>query len=161
MKFDHIGIVAESLKCGRKGLTDCFLIQEWSAEFSDSVNGVCVQFGRDAAGVCYEVVAPLHQNSPVQSALSGKRNILNHVAYLVEDLAAEQARLRVVGVRPVAPAKPAVAYGGRRIQFFVSPMCFILELIEAYDHEHSFDLPGGPYSRALKISQEEHQNGHR
>ncbi|HEX4032107.1 MAG TPA: VOC family protein [Terracidiphilus sp.] len=142
MKFDHIGIVAESLELGRKGLRDCFLIQEWGAEFSDSVNGVYVQFGRDAVGVCYEIIAPLCENSPVQSALYGKCNILNHVAYLVKDLAAEQARLRAVGVRPVAPAKPAVAYGGKRIQFFVSPMCFILELIEAYDHEHSFSLPG-------------------
>jgi len=136
MKFDHIGIVAESLERGRKGLTDCFLIQQWGEEFSDPVNGVYVQFGRDAAGVCYEIVAPLNSGSPVQAALAGRRNILNHVAYLVKDLEAERARLRAAGVRPAGPAKPAIAYGGRRIQFFVSPLCFILELIEAYDHEH-------------------------
>ena len=34
--------------------------------------------------------------------------------------------------------KPAIAYGGRRIQFFVTPMRFIVELIEAPYHRHEF-----------------------
>src|SRR5580658_9990519 len=119
MKFDHIGIVAETLKAGRSAMADSFEITGWTGEFCDTLNGVFVQFCLDSSGICYELVAPLGDQSPVKAALSARRNILNHVAYLVSDLSAESQRLRSAGGIPIGSPKPAVAYAGRRIQFFV------------------------------------------
>lgn len=140
MQFDHIGIVVPTLSVGRDHLASIFAIDRWTEAFADDVNGVYVQFGNDPSGICYELIAPLGPNSPIAQALQTKRSIINHVAYRVDDLdhhaeCLVQERCFVAG-----PAKPAIAYGGRRIQFFVSPLRFIIELIEAPDHRHAFQV---------------------
>jgi methylmalonyl-CoA/ethylmalonyl-CoA epimerase len=140
MRFDHVGIVTDTLERGRAVLEGCLDIQGWTEEFSDAINGVQVQFCRDSSGVCYELIAPLSSESPVIGALTAKHNILNHVAYLVDDLATEAARLRKTGNHPAGPPKPAIAYAGRRIQFFVTPLRFIIEMIEAPDHAHTYKV---------------------
>lgn len=138
MLFDHLGIVVKSLARGRAGISAMLRVTEWSAEFVDAVNGVKLQFGRDASGMCYELLEPLGPDSPVQGALAQGRAILNHVAYQVTDLAAAAAHLQKEGCARTGDPKPAIAYGGCRIQFFVTPMRFIVELIEAPDHRHEF-----------------------
>jgi methylmalonyl-CoA/ethylmalonyl-CoA epimerase len=47
--------------------------------------------------------------------------------------------LRAQGCCPAGAPQPAVAYGGRRVQFFVSPLRFVIELIEKPDHMHTFE----------------------
>ena len=74
----------------------------------------------------------------VTKALSSGRNILNHVAYLVPDLAEERERLRAAGSVATSEPNPGIAYGGSRIQFFVTPMRFMIELIEAPAHRHQY-----------------------
>jgi methylmalonyl-CoA/ethylmalonyl-CoA epimerase len=138
MKFDHLGLVVPDLKAGRERLSGLFEIRDWTREFEDPVNNVYVQFGRDASGMCYELVAPLGSDSPVAGALKNQRAILNHVAYLVSDLPAGAERLSDQGCMPIGTAKPAIAYGGRSIQFFATPLHFIVELIEAPDHAHRY-----------------------
>ena len=138
MQFDHIGLVVRNLADGRAALEALLLVHEWTTEVIDPGNCVCVQFGRDPSGVCYELIAPLGADSPITKALSSGKNILNHVAYLVPDLAVGRERLRAAGAAPTAEPKPALAYGGRSIQFFVTPMRFIIELIEAPGHEHRY-----------------------
>jgi methylmalonyl-CoA/ethylmalonyl-CoA epimerase len=138
MKFDHIGIIVKNLETGRKSLSKIFGIHDWTEEFNDPVNGVYVQFGRDASAVCYELVAPIGPESPIAVTLKNRHNILNHVAYLVPDLQAAGEHLRQQGCAPIDSAKPAIAYGGRFIQFFVTPPRFVVELIEAPDHLHSY-----------------------
>lgn len=141
MKFDHIGVTASALEAGRALLETSIGIVGWTEAFRDEVNDVWVQFGYCVSGICYELVAPLSDRSPVRAVLSKRINVLNHVAYLVSDLAAEGARLVTAGWAEVAPARPAIAYGGRSIQFFVSPTRLMLELIEAPDHTHAYVLP--------------------
>lgn len=138
MKFDHAGLVVAKMASGRDHLSALFSITRWSEEFADHGIGVYVQFGLDPSGMCYELVAPLRDDSPVSRALASRDRILNHVAYLVPDLEAETARIRRLRCLPAGPAMPAVAYGGRRVQFFVSPLAFIIELIEAPDHIHGY-----------------------
>ena len=67
MLFDHLGIVVKSLARGRAGISAMLRVTEWSAEFVDAVNGVKLQFGRDASGMCYELLEPLGPDSPVQA----------------------------------------------------------------------------------------------
>ncbi len=138
MQFDHVGVVVKSVAKGRKALSAMLRIQDWTEEFRDPVNGVLLQFGRDPAGVVYELLEPLDEESPVYPALSGGKAILNHVAYLVDDLGAAGEHMRRSGCAPTSEPKPAVAYGGRNIQFFVSSLRFVIELIEAPGHAHTF-----------------------
>jgi methylmalonyl-CoA/ethylmalonyl-CoA epimerase len=139
VKFDHIGVVTRSLARGRSVLEATVGVEAWTRTWEDSVNGVLIQFGRDASGVCYELLVPHGPDSPLKEALATRKAILNHVAYLVPDLAAGEERMREAGCAPSGPAKPAIAYGGRRIQFFVTPLWLIVELIEAPGHQHVFD----------------------
>jgi methylmalonyl-CoA/ethylmalonyl-CoA epimerase len=144
MQFDHLGLVVKSVAKGRKALTSTLGITQWTAEFSDPVNGVLLQFGRDPYGVCYELLEPLDEASPVFPALNGGKAILNHVAYLVPDLTAQADHMRRSGCAPTSEPKPAIAYGGKRIQFFVTPLRFVIELVEAPGHQHLYSaIPSG------------------
>lgn len=143
MKFDHLGLVVKSTAKGRKVLAQMLAIKHWTVEFHDPINGVLVQFGHDQSGMCYELLEPLNEESPVYSALTTGKAIINHVAYRVPNIVAHGERLRGAGCAPTSNPKPAVAYGGRQIQFFVSPLRFIIELVEAPDHEHLY-LPPRP-----------------
>ena len=138
MKFDHIGVTTATLEEGRALLAASIGVRSWTVAFQDTVNDVQVQFGQDASGICYELVAPLSPDSPITRVLSKKVNVLNHVAYLVDDLADQGARLVAAGFVEVAPARPAIAYDNRAIQFFVSRSRLMIELIEAPDHQHRY-----------------------
>jgi methylmalonyl-CoA/ethylmalonyl-CoA epimerase len=141
VKFDHIGVTATELEKGRALLESSIGITGWTELFRDEVNDVFVQFGRCGSGICYELVAPLSERSPVRAVLSKRMNVLNHVSYLVADLAAEGQRLLDRSWAALAPARPAIAYGGRPIQFFISPTRLMLELIEAPAHSHAYVRP--------------------
>jgi methylmalonyl-CoA/ethylmalonyl-CoA epimerase len=138
LRFDHLGLVVSRLDRGRKHLAAGLGICRWTEEVTDLVNGVRLQFGRDESGVCYELLEPLGETSPVYNALKTGKGILNHVAYRIADLDEWQQRMQQSGWARTSDPKPAVAYGGRRIQFFVSPVRLVIELIEAWDHEHIF-----------------------
>jgi methylmalonyl-CoA/ethylmalonyl-CoA epimerase len=138
VRLDHLGIVVPTLEAGRAAMVGIFEIRDWTREFRDEINRVYVQFGRDPTGVCYELIAPLAPDSPVSSALRKADRILNHVAYITADLEAAGAKLCEGGALVLDKPKPAIAYGGRRIQFFFTPLQFIVELVEAPDHHHRF-----------------------
>lgn len=142
MQFDHLGVVVKSLDKSRRNLSAALGIAKWTAPVDDPVNGVRLQFGRDPAGVCYELLQPLDETSPVFEALKSKKGILNHAAYRIEDLDAAGAHFAKLGWARTSEPKPAIAYGNRRIQFFVSPERLIVELIEAFDHEHLYLVEG-------------------
>ena len=110
--------------------------------FEDPGIGVYVLFGKDQSGVCYELISPLGENSPIRQALSTGARILNHVAYLTDDLDMEAERFRNGGCIAAGPATPAVAYGGAPVQFFVTPLRFIIELIGAPGHNHAYSRAG-------------------
>lgn len=136
--FDHLGLVVKSLARGNAILSKTLGIADWTAPLTDPVNGVHLQFGRDPAGMVYELLQPIDDTSPVFAALASGKAILNHVAYLVDDLDAGAEHLRDQGSGAASDPKPAIAYGGARIQFFVTPLRFIIELIEAPRHTHLY-----------------------
>ena len=120
MKFDHLGIIVPSLGLGRSHFSKIYNIKEWTDEFIDEVNGVYVQFCRDGDGVCFELVAPINDQSPVCNALTKKVNILNHIAYLVEDI--DERLNKFLDGEFIVLGKPqkAIAYNMKKIQFFYS-----------------------------------------
>jgi methylmalonyl-CoA/ethylmalonyl-CoA epimerase len=138
VKFDHIGVVVADMSEGRRLLSAMFRIEGWTEVFDDAEIGVYVQFGIGTDGPCYELIAPRSEDSPVSRTLKAMKNILNHVAYLVDDLDSTAGELRARGCVPVADPQPAAAYDGNRVQFFMSPLRFMIEIIEAPEHRHSF-----------------------
>jgi len=138
MIFDHIGVVVRDPAEGRRVLSNVLGLNRWTPLIEDSVNEVAVQFLSAGSGPVYELVAPLGDKSPVAKALAEGVNLLNHVAYRVPDLAVAARRMRAERCGPVDRPKPAIAYGGRPIQFFITPLRLIVELIEAPGHEHDF-----------------------
>lgn len=135
MRFDHIGVAAPDLAEARRFLSSTLRITRWTEEFIDPGIGVIVQFGRaeDSSGPWYELIAPYGDHSPISGAIKSGKNILNHVAYFVEDIEIAAACLREERCFPVSEAQPAVAYRGRNVQFFMSPLMFMIELIEGPD----------------------------
>jgi methylmalonyl-CoA/ethylmalonyl-CoA epimerase len=139
-KFDHLGVVVKSITKGQRSIRETLNVVEWTTPVLDSINGVEVVFGRDAGGMVYELVAPIDESSPVYGALAARKNLLNHVAYLVADLGAAAAQMRALGCAPTSDPKPALAYENHCIQFFVTPLSIVVELIEAPQHQHNFQL---------------------
>ena len=140
MRFDHIGVVVADIEKGREFLSQAFQIESWTEIVTDTGIGVCVQFGIGESGPCYELIAPLTESSPVWGALKSVKNILSHVAYLVADMEKASNKLRAQGSVPTADPQPAIAYGGRKVQFFITPLRFMVELIEAPNHRHDYRL---------------------
>lgn len=141
--FDHIGLVVANLGEGREHLTRTLGIGRWTKVFEDPGIGVRVQFGTGENGPAIELIAPLGEQSPVAQALRSGARTLNHLAYLTDNIGASAAQLMEEGLVATGPAQPAVAYGGRAVQFFVSPLRFMVELIEAPAHTHEYDEMAG------------------
>lgn len=164
LEFDHIGLIVPELPAGREFLAGALGISSWTPVVDDSGLRVSVQFGSaqfsSAQGsgfessrppLTYELIAPFGDASPIAGALRQGKSILNHVAYLTPDLARSAAHLRSMSCFPAGDPQPAVAYSGRLIQFWVSPLRFIIELIEKPGHRHAFaqphSTPGNPPGR--------------
>lgn len=129
MIFDHIGLFVRSLELGREKLAATLPIARWTDPVDDALLKVRVQFGADPAGIRYELVAPFGEGNPVDAVLASGKNILNHVAYRVDSMAAAMATLRDKGSMPLGKPQPAQAFGGKPVVFMLTPLRFILELI--------------------------------
>ena len=138
LEFDHIGILTANVEKACHEFGAIVGATGISQRFDDSGLGVTVQFICDGAGIVYEMIAPLGEASPVAKVLASKSNLLNQIAYRTRSIAESAAVLRKAGSFPLGAAKPAVAFGGALVQFFMCPQGFIIELIEAPAHKHVF-----------------------
>jgi methylmalonyl-CoA/ethylmalonyl-CoA epimerase len=130
MEFHHIGIFTRSLDEGRKYFFDIFKIIDVFEPIDDTGICVSIQFLKDQSGILYELVAPLGSSNPVTGVLNSGKSILNHIAYHVTDLDKEILRMRNSRCIPLGSPKPAIAFQNKRVIFFLTPMNFIIELIE-------------------------------
>ncbi|HER26278.1 MAG TPA: glyoxalase [Rhodospirillales bacterium] len=130
MFFDHIGLFVADLTAGRQQLSALLPIHKFSGPVDDPGLKVRIQFATDSSGIRYELVAPFGDGNPVSAVLAAGKNILNHVAYRTTDLDVEIERLRNEGAIPLGPPAPAVAFKGARVIFLLTPLGFIIELIE-------------------------------
>jgi len=139
--FDHIGIVVPDLERGIRKLAAILGEVSWTRRFDDSRLGVSVQFARDRAGITYELIAPLTANSPVARTVKSGADLLNQLAYRTNSLEAAVDRLRSQGSLPITLPTPAMAFGGAHVQFLMTPLGFLLELIEVDRCVHDFLPP--------------------
>lgn len=137
LTLDHLGIVVSDIDTGSAQIEATLPVIECTDRFDDETLGVSVKFYRDAAGIVFELIAPLGERSPVANTLK-QNHRLNQLAYLCPDIAAAGAALRQARAVPLGPAKPALAFSGALVQFFWSQLGFVIELIEAPGHRHDF-----------------------
>jgi len=130
MEFHHIGIFVKDLQFGKSEISKFVDIVSISDEVIDEDMGVRIIFVKDHSNIIYELVAPLGSNSPVNRVLSSGKDYLNHIAYLTNSFDKEVIRIRVEGMVPLGPAKKAKAFHDSRVIFFLTPLGFIIELID-------------------------------
>jgi methylmalonyl-CoA/ethylmalonyl-CoA epimerase len=130
MIFDHIGLFVRDIEAGRRQLSALLPIASWTEVVDDPLMNVRVQFGTDGSGVRYELVAPLGEPNPIARVLDEGKNILNHVAYRCADFESACAALRRERAVPLGRPQPAAAFGGALVAFYLTPLRFIVELVE-------------------------------
>lgn len=136
--FDHVGLVVRDLATGFANVRSLLPIVAATQVYDDQVLGVSVQFLRDAGGVMFELIAPLGDNSPVAKIAASGRGVLNQVAYRVGNLAAAAEYFRARGATPTGAAKPAIAFDGAPVQFFLTKEFVVVELIESEGASRAF-----------------------
>ena len=130
MKFHHIGIFLSNIKNGETFFKKIIKIKRKSRIFFDIKLGVKVRFLYDDSGICYEIVAPHGKNNPVSKVLKKRGNILNHVAYETKNLKKTMNYLRKINCAPITKPQAAKAFNNRKIIFFLTPLNFIIEIIQ-------------------------------
>lgn len=130
MRFHHIGIFVDSLERGCEEMGNTFDVKEMSDCIEDELIGVKIRFLKDASGICYELVAPLGDSSPVTGVIQRGHSFLNHLAYSTDDFDRDMAKLREQRMVPLGPAQRAKAFNGRRVAFFLTKLNYIIEIIE-------------------------------
>jgi len=142
LELDHVGLIVPDLPTGRGFLATALGITRWTPVTNDPTLRVSVQFGA-APGhqLTYELIAPFGEQSPITNALRTGKHILNHLAYLTPSLETSGTHLRASGCYPTGDPLPALAYQGSLVQFWISPLRFVIELIEKPGHLHPFVEP--------------------
>ena len=130
MKLHHIGVVVKDIVSAAAWWRDVCGYHQEGQLVHDPVQKVTVQLWRGSDGVCVELIAPAGEDSRVAAFLKERGGGLYHLCYEVDDLDAVLAALRKVGAFPVTKAEPAVAFGGKRVVFLVSPQRVMMELLE-------------------------------
>jgi len=129
MQFDHVGIFVKDLEFGLEHFQNLLPVVKTSEVYQDPLLNVLVQFCYDDDGMCYELVAPFGEKNPVDTALL-HNNILNHIAYKSNNFEEAVTHLRHSGCMPLSSAKPAVAFGGKKVIFFLTPLKLIIEIVQ-------------------------------
>lgn len=112
-ELDHIAVVVADLTEGERvytGLGFSVLYRERIEE--QGVDIVGMRAGESAI----ELLKPLRDDSSLNRYLGGQRSKLHHLAYRVDDLKAELARLKSLGV-PLIDQTPRRGAHGNQIAF--------------------------------------------
>lgn len=132
MRFHHIGCAVESIQDYLdEFFAPLFAPVSVSRTFEDPIQRVRVAFVEVSPGTLIELVEPVGEDSPVRRFVGSPRGGLYHLCYEVNDLEAQIARFRKKRCLLLAAPVPAVAFGGRRIVFLMTPQRDLIELVEA------------------------------
>lgn len=126
-RFHHVGVAVKDLGRAVEALRLLFPTVEASDVVQDPNQGVHIQF-LTLGDLRVELLQPAATPSPVDSIL--KRGIgLYHVCFEVNDIEERLTQWVGAGATLVSPPKPAIAFGNRRVAFFMS-QGLMIELLE-------------------------------
>jgi methylmalonyl-CoA/ethylmalonyl-CoA epimerase len=132
-KLLHVGVAVPALEAATESLSTLFGYKVVAGPFNDPIQKVAVNFlsasGSDAVAI--ELIAPLGDDSPIQSMLAKTGGGAYHLCFETEDLEAALAHVASNGCVVVAQPVPAIAFEGRRIAWIYTPARQLFELVEA------------------------------
>ena len=112
-ELDHVAIMVADLAQGEQ----TYATLGFEVLYRERIEEQGVDIvGMRAGDSAIELLKPLGNNSPLQRFLGNQRSKLHHLAYRVDDLEAELARLKSEGV-PLIDEKPRRGAHGNRIAF--------------------------------------------
>ena len=128
MKFHHVGITVEDIDSG---------LQMWKEIFIDVLEQLSVKKCFDPL---QEIELCLFEVGNLKIELVSGEKVKNflrrgtkiyHICFEVDNLERKIENLINKGCILVSPPKPAVLFEGRRVAFLITPMGFLIELLEA------------------------------
>jgi methylmalonyl-CoA/ethylmalonyl-CoA epimerase len=132
-KLLHVGVAVPTLGPTTELLSDLLGYRVVSGPFDDPIQKVRVIFlaksDRDAAEI--ELIAPLGEDSPIQSMMAKSGGGAYHLCFETSDLDGALEHARKNGCIVVSSPVPAVAYQGRRIAWIYTRSRQLFELVEA------------------------------
>lgn len=129
MKIDHIGYAVKRMDRAVRSFEKLGFVFE--SIIDDTDRNVRLMFGEND-GYRIELVAPLDKTkeSPVDQYLSKTAGTPYHICYRCENFDEETAKLEQQGFKVIIPPRPAVAFGGKRVVFFMDLGFGLMEIAE-------------------------------
>ena len=127
--FNHIGIFVKNIKSSEKYINVFIEKKKSSKIILDKQLGIKAKLYYDKKKICYELVEPYGKNNPVSGFLKRGTNILNHVAYTSNLLDETLHELRTNKFMQISEINYSKLFKSR-IVFFISPLNYIIEIIE-------------------------------
>jgi methylmalonyl-CoA/ethylmalonyl-CoA epimerase len=132
-KLLHVGVAVPSLAPTTELLSTLFGYRVVSGPFDDPIQKVSVNFltvsSNDIAEI--ELIAPLTEDSPIQSMLAKGGGGAYHLCFETSDLDGALSHAKNNGCIVVSAPVPAVAFEGRRIAWIYTRSRQLFELVEA------------------------------
>ena len=132
-KMLHVGVAVPTMGPTTKLLSDLFGYKVVSGPFEDPIQKVRVNFlaksDTDVAEI--ELIAPLSEDSPIQSMLAKSGGGAYHLCFETCELEGALEHARKNGCIVVSASAPAVAFEGRRIAWIYTRSRQLFELVEA------------------------------
>lgn len=134
MKFDHIGLVVKNIEESVSLFSSDLPGFASSAIYTDKNIDVRIQFIEYQNSNKIELIQPLSELSPIKSVLDKKNSSnIHHLAYSCKNIEQTCNHLREKGYGFLTKFYQAEAFNGARVIFLLSPLDFIVELIEDDD----------------------------
>ena len=132
-KLLHVGVAVPSLGPTTELLTNLMGYRVVSGPFDDPLQKVKVIFlaktDRDVAEI--ELIAPLGEDSPIQSTMAKSGGGAYHLCFETGELDSALEHARQNGCLVVSSPVPAAAFQGRRIAWIYTRSQQLFELVEA------------------------------
>ena len=115
-KIDHVGIAVKDLKSSNKLFSKLLGVDEDKIHIEEIEEQKVVASFLKLGNTKVELIEPTSPDSPIAKFLEKKGEGTHHVAFEVDDIVAEMARLKKEGFKLLSE-KPRIGAGGKLICF--------------------------------------------
>lgn len=127
MKIDHIGYAVRDIDKAKKSFEILGYVFEETIEDRD--RNIYIAFG-EMDGYRIELVAPISEESPVDTHLSKIGPTPYHICYKSDNIEADIESLTANRYKVLIPLAPAIAFGNKRVVFMYSLAVGLIEIVE-------------------------------